>query len=324
MCDQPNDGVRQPFRSASSRRPATRQALDGASPTRPRARTRSRGRTRRCIQEAPAGASTRSTGYGSVLPQAEAPRRRLPGPNPARSRQGPGARRDDGATQLLVRCDARDRPVRSPARRERRAQLGAPARHRIHRLSFVVAVWLGKGILGNLTNQGVLTKGVPATAQHLSMAETGTTVNQQPLVEFGLRVHRDGQEPYEVKVKQVLPRLLLGTVKPGIQVNVKVMPDDPRKSRDRLERPDRRRRPRRQDRRGHRLGPLRPDTLGHLTYSGVVGSPPAGRRARCTTHPVRARVRTSASRPAGAARGTPAPRRTRAAASATRPCWDVR
>ncbi len=96
-------------------------------------------------------------------------------------------------------------------------------------LSFVVAVWLGKGILGNLTNQGVLTKGVPASAQHLSMAETGTTVNQQPLVEFGLRVHRDGQEPYEVTVKQVLPRLLLGTVKPGIQVNVKVMPDDPRK-----------------------------------------------------------------------------------------------
>lgn len=96
-------------------------------------------------------------------------------------------------------------------------------------LSFVVAAWLGKGILGNATNRGVLAKGVPATAQVLSMAETGTTVNQQPLVEFGLQVHRDGEEPYEVKVKQVLPRLLLGTVKPGVQVNVKVMPSDPRK-----------------------------------------------------------------------------------------------
>lgn len=94
-------------------------------------------------------------------------------------------------------------------------------------LSFVFARKLGRGLLRSFNNADTLEQGVPASAVITSMGETGTTVNEHPVVEFGLRVTPGGAPPYDVTVKQMLPRLLLGQVRPGLTVDVKVMPGDP-------------------------------------------------------------------------------------------------
>ncbi len=93
--------------------------------------------------------------------------------------------------------------------------------------SFVFAGWLGRRILRGTQRADVLEGGVPATALITSMTETGTTVNQHPMVEFGLRITRDGTT-YDTSVTQLLPRLLLGRVSPGTELVVRVMPDDRR------------------------------------------------------------------------------------------------
>lgn len=95
--------------------------------------------------------------------------------------------------------------------------------------SFIFSSWLGRRILRRVTKSGVLEEGNPATAVILSMAETGTTVNEHPMVEFELEITPTDGEPYMATVKQVMPRLMLGTVRPGISIGVRVMPDDPSK-----------------------------------------------------------------------------------------------
>lgn len=93
-------------------------------------------------------------------------------------------------------------------------------------LCFAGSWFLARGVLRRVSRSHVIEQGVPATAVIASMAETGTTINEQPMVEFELRVRREGAEPYDVAIQQVLPRLLLGRVQPGMTVGVKVMPDD--------------------------------------------------------------------------------------------------
>ncbi len=90
--------------------------------------------------------------------------------------------------------------------------------------SFVLAGWLGRRILRSTQRADVLEGGLPATAVITGMTETGTTVNQHPMVEFDLRISRDGST-YDTSVTQMLPRLLLGRVAPGTQIAVRVMPD---------------------------------------------------------------------------------------------------
>lgn len=94
-------------------------------------------------------------------------------------------------------------------------------------LSFVGSGFLARTILRNTTRSGVIENGVDARGTIISMTETGTTVNQNPMVEFGVRVERDGHAPYDATMKQVLPRLLLARVQPGLAVPVKVLANNP-------------------------------------------------------------------------------------------------
>ncbi len=91
--------------------------------------------------------------------------------------------------------------------------------------SFALAGWLGRRILRRTQRADVLEHGVPATAVVTAMTETGTTVNQHPMVEFDLRITRD-DSTYDTSVTQLLPRLLLGRVAPGTELAVRVMPGD--------------------------------------------------------------------------------------------------
>lgn len=96
-------------------------------------------------------------------------------------------------------------------------------------LSFIASGFLARYLLRRMSRSEVLEEGMPASAVIVSMAETGTTVNDHPMVDFELEVTRDGAPPYTATVRQMLPRLLIARVEPGVTVGVKVMADDPSK-----------------------------------------------------------------------------------------------
>ncbi|SNS07060.1 hypothetical protein SAMN05216276_1003203 [Streptosporangium subroseum] len=82
------------------------------------------------------------------------------------------------------------------------------------------------GVLGQMKsfmgtgNQDLIGTGVPVRALITSMRDTGTTVNDQVVVAFGLQVQPAGGPPYTVSHRQILPRLLMGAVLPGKLVQV--------------------------------------------------------------------------------------------------------
>jgi hypothetical protein len=96
-------------------------------------------------------------------------------------------------------------------------------------LCFIFSGWLARYLLRRMSRADILEDGVPGSARIISMGETGTTVNDHPMVDFELLVTRDGSEPYQATARQMLPRLLLGRVEPGLEVGVKVLAADPSK-----------------------------------------------------------------------------------------------
>jgi hypothetical protein len=70
--------------------------------------------------------------------------------------------------------------------------------------------------------QRLLATGIPAQAVVETMADTGMTVNGQPVVGFGLTVQPQNGPAYVVAVRQTLPRIPMGMVVPGAVLPVKV------------------------------------------------------------------------------------------------------
>jgi hypothetical protein len=70
--------------------------------------------------------------------------------------------------------------------------------------------------------QRLLATGIPAQAVVESMADTHMTVNDQPVVSFGLVVQPGEGPAYRVVHRQTLPRVPMGLVVPGAVLPVKV------------------------------------------------------------------------------------------------------
>ncbi|GLX01116.1 hypothetical protein [Microtetraspora sp. NBRC 16547] len=91
------------------------------------------------------------------------------------------------------------------------------------------------GVLGRMKdfmgtgNQELIGSGVPSRALITGMRDTGTMVNDQVVVEFDLQVQPAGGSPYLVSHRQILPRLLMGAVLPGRNVQVWVDPTNPQR-----------------------------------------------------------------------------------------------
>lgn len=66
--------------------------------------------------------------------------------------------------------------------------------------------------------------GEPATAQVSAARDTGHLLNNQPIVELSLLVFLEGQPPYPVNVRQIVPLTQLGRLTPGARLAVKVDP----------------------------------------------------------------------------------------------------
>lgn len=70
------------------------------------------------------------------------------------------------------------------------------------------------------------TAGVPGTATITALRDTGTSVNDHPVVELDLEVTLPGAAPYAATCRQTINRLFVGNFQPGATVGVKVDPAD--------------------------------------------------------------------------------------------------
>jgi hypothetical protein len=68
--------------------------------------------------------------------------------------------------------------------------------------------------------------GIAGTAKVLSVADTGASVNDNPVCELRLAVTVPGHEAYETTLRQTIPRLQAPMLQPGTSLPVKVDPQD--------------------------------------------------------------------------------------------------
>lgn len=71
------------------------------------------------------------------------------------------------------------------------------------------------------------TTGVPGTATIVGLTQTGTWVNNNPLVGLDLAISVQGNPPYAVSVREVVPQILIGRLTNGQPLPVKVDPNEP-------------------------------------------------------------------------------------------------
>jgi len=69
--------------------------------------------------------------------------------------------------------------------------------------------------------------GLPATATVLKIWETGTRINNNPVVGFLLEVHAEGLQPYTAETKALISILMIPQIQPGANLKVKYDPENP-------------------------------------------------------------------------------------------------
>jgi hypothetical protein len=71
--------------------------------------------------------------------------------------------------------------------------------------------------------------GIPGSATVNALAETGTVINNAPVMEIDMTVTVPGQEPYPVKHRQLVAYAAMGNFQPGSTFPVHVDQQDPSK-----------------------------------------------------------------------------------------------
>jgi len=75
----------------------------------------------------------------------------------------------------------------------------------------------------------LLKTGQPAKAKIIKVWDTGVTVNQNPQVGLLLEVTPMNKMPYQVETRQIISRLNPSMYQPGMEVDVRIDPDDEKK-----------------------------------------------------------------------------------------------
>lgn len=84
---------------------------------------------------------------------------------------------------------------------------------------------IGATLVGTGTNRHVLTTGRSAEATIVDLEDTGTTINQNPLVRLVLDVQPSDQPAFRAETERVIPRLQVPQFQPGAVVEVKYDPE---------------------------------------------------------------------------------------------------
>lgn len=90
---------------------------------------------------------------------------------------------------------------------------------------FAMLVLFGSPLLSCWTNRRVRREGQRATAEILEMWDTGTTINENPVVSFRLEVHPIAGAPFVAETQQLVSRLRIQKYKPGTTVDVRYDPE---------------------------------------------------------------------------------------------------
>lgn len=93
-------------------------------------------------------------------------------------------------------------------------------------LFFVISMvtMVASPLLSWFGNRSLQTKGLAAQATILSLRDTGTTINQSPLVHLKLRVEPTDRPPFEAETEQLINRLQVPQFQPGATVAVRFDP----------------------------------------------------------------------------------------------------
>ena len=83
------------------------------------------------------------------------------------------------------------------------------------------------GFSGRTEACAILAIGRPATGTILRLIDTGTTINDDPVVEFVVRVVPAEGDPWEAHTKGLVSRLDVPAIQPGRIVPVKYDPKNP-------------------------------------------------------------------------------------------------
>ena len=88
-----------------------------------------------------------------------------------------------------------------------------------------MALLFGAPILGMVVNRKILRNGKSATARIVSMNDTGTYINRQPLVHITMEVQREDGSPFQAETERIFGYSQLAAFQPGATVNVRYDPD---------------------------------------------------------------------------------------------------
>lgn len=80
-------------------------------------------------------------------------------------------------------------------------------------------------IINYLSNRRLRARGRRAEAEILDLYETGTTINQHPIVGFKLRVFPLSGAPFEAQTEQKVLRLQVPQIHPGARIEVRYDPE---------------------------------------------------------------------------------------------------
>ena len=91
-------------------------------------------------------------------------------------------------------------------------------------ITLVVLVWV-RTFMRNMTGAN-LKDGTPAQATILRIWDTGTTINDNPVVGFLLEVRPQNLPAYQAESKSMIPRLSISQFQPGAIIPVKIDPQN--------------------------------------------------------------------------------------------------
>ena len=84
----------------------------------------------------------------------------------------------------------------------------------------------GAPIYNSIRNHRIVKEGLEAEATVLDLWDTGTTVNQNPIVGLRLEVHPAAGRVFTAETERLVSRVDLPKVQPGKKVQVKYDPDN--------------------------------------------------------------------------------------------------
>ncbi len=82
----------------------------------------------------------------------------------------------------------------------------------------------GATVASAVTNRAVLANGRPARAEILQIAQTGTRINDNPVVRFVLEVRPPDEPAFRAETERLVPLIEIPQIQPGTIVSVKYDP----------------------------------------------------------------------------------------------------